>query len=140
MLDVPKKAVPVGTAAVDQLPAVVKSPEPGVALQVASCARAALGTNAATASSAVVARALAIRQFSRSRVHIAGRPSKTVDTSTTQRSRTLYDRINSGGAVAYSNKQCTGVLSRLQRACSKRATSATTPLPAYDPVLEKGER
>jgi hypothetical protein len=40
MLDILKKAVPVGTAAAFQLAAVLKSPEPGVESQVASCARA----------------------------------------------------------------------------------------------------
>ena len=38
MPDVPKKAVPVGTVAGVQLAPVLKSPEPGLASQVASCA------------------------------------------------------------------------------------------------------
>jgi len=40
MLEAPKKAVPVGTVPEAQLAAVLKSPVPGLASQVASCARA----------------------------------------------------------------------------------------------------
>ena len=59
VVDVPKKAVPVGTAAGVQLAAVLKSPLPGAASQVASCARAAWGSSAANPTSAVDARSAA---------------------------------------------------------------------------------
>jgi hypothetical protein len=68
VFDVPKKAVPVGTVAGVQLAAVSKSFVPGVASQVASCARAAPGKSAAAATSAVVASSAAIRPFRCSRV------------------------------------------------------------------------
>ena len=55
VLDVPKNAVPVGTVAGFQLAAVLKSPDAGLSSQVASCALAAPGANAVTATSAVVA-------------------------------------------------------------------------------------
>ena len=50
VLDVPKDAVPVGTVPVPQLAPVLKSPEPGLASQVASCAAA--GSAAASVTSA----------------------------------------------------------------------------------------
>ena len=55
VLDVPKNAVPVGTMAGFQLARVLKLPDAGVRSQVASCALAAPGANAVTATSAVVA-------------------------------------------------------------------------------------
>ena len=58
VLDTPKKAVPVGTVAGVQLAAVLKSPEPGLSSQVASCARAghAAATSAVLASIAAAMR------------------------------------------------------------------------------------
>ena len=55
-LDVSKKAVPVGTVAGLQLAAVLKSPEPGLASQVASCARAETATDISAEASNTVAR------------------------------------------------------------------------------------
>jgi hypothetical protein len=52
VFDAPKNAVPVGTVAGVQLAAVLKSPELGLASQVASCARA--GDAASNATAAVV--------------------------------------------------------------------------------------
>jgi len=65
MLDVSKKAVPIGTVAVLQLALLLKLPSVGLASQVASCARATPGSSAATATNAVVASSAAIRQFRR---------------------------------------------------------------------------
>ena len=50
MVDAPKNAVPVGTVAGVQLPAVLKSELPGVVDQVASCARAGMAASNATAA------------------------------------------------------------------------------------------
>ncbi|OKO84728.1 hypothetical protein AC629_20685 [Bradyrhizobium sp. NAS80.1] len=62
VLDVPKKAVPVGTVAGLQLAAALKSAEPGLASQVASCACVAVGPRHTPASSAaaVLVRASAV--------------------------------------------------------------------------------
>ena len=65
VLDVPKKAVPVGTVAGVQLVAVLKTFVAGAASQVAFCARATPGSSAATATNAVVASSAAIRPFRR---------------------------------------------------------------------------
>lgn len=48
VVDGPKLAVPVGTVPVDQLAAVLRSLEPGLASQVASCARAVFAAWQAT--------------------------------------------------------------------------------------------
>src|ERR1044071_9362442 len=65
VLDVPKKAVPIGTAAGVQLAAVLKSAEPGFSNQVASCADAGRTAeiSADDASSSVSSRPLRSRRF-----------------------------------------------------------------------------
>jgi hypothetical protein len=75
LVEVPKNAVPVGTAAGFQLAVVLKSAVPGLASQVAFCARAAPGNSAATAINAVVASSAAMRRFERWRIGAAGRSS-----------------------------------------------------------------
>ena len=57
VLDVPKEAVPVGTVVAGlQLAAVLKSPEPGLASQVASCARAETAIDISAEASNTIAR------------------------------------------------------------------------------------
>jgi hypothetical protein len=56
-VDPPKLAMPVGTVAGVQFPAVLKSGEPGIAFQVASCAAAGAAISADDASSATRSRA-----------------------------------------------------------------------------------
>src|SRR6478672_2268513 len=90
MLDVSKKAVPVGTVKGGtelQLLPLLKLFVAGLASQVASNARATPGSSAATATNAVVASNAAIRHFSRACVGTAPRSSATDDMSATSHPR-----------------------------------------------------
>jgi hypothetical protein len=68
VLEVPKNAVPVGTAAGLQLPAVSKSFEPGFCSQVAFCAAAGGGAMALSSAAAHSTTAIAVVDVSTARL------------------------------------------------------------------------